>query len=183
MSPPLRPSGHQDALWAGLARGDLQVVATDHCPFRLEQKGQWLEDFSRIPNGVPGIETRLSLTYDAGVRTKRLTLNRFVDVMSTSPAKIFGLYPRKGTIAAGSDADLVIFDPGRTMRLSAATHHMKVDYSAFEGRDVTGVPTVVLSRGRVIVDRGVFTGKPGHGRFVPRGAGMPIPPPACGEAR
>ena len=95
MSPPLRPSGHQDALWAGLARGDLQVVATDHCPFRLEQKGRWLEDFSRIPNGVPGIETRLSLTYDAGVRTKRLTLNRFVDVTSTSPAKIFGLYPAR----------------------------------------------------------------------------------------
>jgi dihydropyrimidinase len=182
MSPPLRPPVHQNALWAGLARGDLQVVATDHCPFRLEHKNRGRDDFSRIPNGAPGIETRLSLIYDSGVRTKRLTLNRFVDVMSTAPAKIFGLYPRKGTIAVGSDADLVIFDPARSTRLSAGTHHMRVDYSAYEGWEVSGVPTVVLSRGRVVVEHGAFVGRAGHGRFVRRTAGTPVSRGASKEA-
>jgi dihydropyrimidinase len=170
MSPPLRPPWHQNALWEGLAAGDVQVISTDHCPFRLEDKLRHLDDFSRIPNGAPGIETRMSVIYDAGVRTKRMTVNRFVDVTATSPAKIFGLHPRKGEVAVGSDADLIVFDPERTIRLSAATHHMRVDYSAYEGRKVTGAPVVVLSRGRVVAENGEFTGRPGWGRFIERSA-------------
>ena len=171
MSPPLRPPGHQDALWAGLAAGDVQVVATDHCPFTLADKSRGRDDFTKIPNGAPGIETRMSLIYDAGVRTERLTLNRFVDVVATAPAKIFGLYPRKGTIAVGSDADLVIFDPGRNAKLSAATHHMRVDYSLYEGRCVTGVVETVLSRGQLVVENGMYVGRPGYGQFVRRASG------------
>ena len=125
-------------------------------------------DFSKIPNGAPGIETRMSLVYDGGVRTGRITLNRFVELTSTSPARIFGLFPRKGTIAPGSDADLVIFDPNKTQTLSARTHHMKVDYNPYEGRDVTGVSETVISRGRVIVDSGRFTGRAGAGSFLKR---------------
>ena len=172
MSPPLRPPWHQHALWAGLAAGDVQVVATDHCPFRLADKERGRDDFSRIPNGAPGIETRMSLIYDAGVLAKRLTLNRFVDVVATAPAKIFGLYPKKGTIAVGSDADIVIFDPNRTAALSAATHHMRVDYSLYEGRSVTGVVETVLSRGQVVVENGTFVGRKGHGQFVRRSRGI-----------
>lgn len=168
MSPPLRPSWHQNALWAGLAAGDVQVVATDHCPFSLADKERGQGDFSRIPSGAPGIETRMSLIYDAGVAGKRLTLNRFVEVVATAPAKIFGLYPKKGTIAAGADADLVIFDPRRTADLSAAAHHMRVDYSLYEGRRVTGVVETVLSRGQVVVENGTFVGRKGHGQFVRR---------------
>jgi len=175
MSPPLRPPGHQDALWAGLASGDVQVVATDHCPFTLADKSRGRDDFTKIPNGAPGIETRMSLIYDAGVRTRRLTLNRFVDVTSAAPAKIFGLYPRKGTIAVGSDADLVIFDPERTVQLSAAAHHMRVDYSLYEGRSVSGVVETVLSRGRVVVENAAFVGRAGHGEFVRRASGTPAP--------
>jgi dihydropyrimidinase len=170
MSPPLRPPWHQNALWDGLASGDVQVISTDHCPFRLEDKLRHLDDFSRIPNGAPGIETRMSVIYDAGVRTKRMTASRFVDLTATSPAKIFGLHPRKGEVAVGSDADLIVFDPERTLRLSAATHHMRVDYSLYEGREVTGAPVAVLSRGRVVAENGEFTGRPGWGRFVERTA-------------
>jgi dihydropyrimidinase len=170
MSPPLRPPWHQNALWEGLASGDVQVIATDHCPFRLNVKLGHLDDFSRIPNGVPGIETRMSVIYDAGVRTQRMTANRFVDVTATSPAKIFGLHPRKGEVAIGSDADLIVFDPERTLRLSATTHHMRVDYSAYEGREVTGAPVAVLCRGRVVAENGEFTGRPGWGRFIERSA-------------
>src|SRR5689334_10713150 len=130
MSPPLRGRETQDRLWRGLAFNDLQAIATDHCPFCMkEQKTLGHGDFSKIPNGAPGIETRMSLVYDGGVRTGRISLNRFVELTSTSPARIFGLFPRKGTIAPGSDADIVIFNPNRTMVLSARTHHMKVDYS------------------------------------------------------
>ncbi len=168
MSPPLRPPWHQNALWAGLAAGDVQVIATDHCPFSLADKERGRGDFSRIPSGAPGIETRMSLVHDAGVAGKRLTLNRFVEVVATSPAKIFGLYPKKGTIAAGADADLVIFDPRRTVDLSAAAHHMRVDYSLYEGRRVTGVVETVLSRGQVVVENGSFVGRKGHGQFVRR---------------
>ena len=133
-----------------------------------EQKAMGRDDFSKIPNGAPGIETRMSLVYDGGVRTGRISLNRFVELTSTSPAKIFGLFPRKGTIAPGSDADLVVFDPHKTLRLSAGTLHMKVDYNPYEGREVTGVTETVISRGRVIVDGGTFTGRAGSGAFLRR---------------
>src|SRR6059036_458042 len=169
MSPPLRPKETQDRLWRGLAFNDLQAISTDHCPFCMkEQKTLGKDDFSKIPNGAPGIETRMSLVYDGGVRTGRISLNRFVELTSTSPAKIFGLFPRKGTIAPGSYADVVVFDPNRTLTLSARTLHMKVDYNPYEGREVTGVADTVISRGRVIIDGGVFTGRAGAGAFVRR---------------
>jgi dihydropyrimidinase len=171
MSPPLRPKENQDRLWRGLAFNDLQAISTDHCPFCMkEQKTLGADDFSKIPNGAPGIETRMSLVYDGGVRTGRISLNRFVELTSTSPAKIFGLFPRKGTIAPGSDADLVVFDPQRTMTLSARTHHMKVDYNPYEGREVTGVSETVLSRGNVIIEGGKFVGRAGAGNFLKRSA-------------
>jgi dihydropyrimidinase len=135
-----------------------------------EQKTLGQSDFSKIPNGAPGIETRMSLVYDGGVRTGRISLNRFVELTSTSPAKIFGLFPRKGTIAPGTDADIVIFDPEKKMRLSVKTLHMKVDYNPYEGREVAGVTDTVISRGQVIVDGGKFTGRPGSGSFLKRSA-------------
>jgi dihydropyrimidinase len=169
MSPPLRARAAQDRLWRALAEGDLQVVATDHCPFMMKgQKEIGLDDFSKIPNGAPGIEFRMSLLYDGGVRAGKLPLTRFVEVTSTAPARIFGLYPRKGTIAAGSDADLVILDPHRSARISAATHHMRVDYNPYEGREVTGIVETVLSRGRTIVEHGRFVGRAGAGAFLRR---------------
>ncbi len=169
MSPPLRDKSHQDALWKGLAGNDLQVISTDHCPFCMkEQKELGLHDFSKIPNGAPGIETRMSLVYDGGVAGGRISLNRFVELTSTNPAKMMGLYPKKGTIAVGTDGDIVVFDPNATMTLSHSTLHMKVDYNPYEGRQVQGVPTTVLSRGNVIVDNGQFLGKAGDGKFVPR---------------
>jgi dihydropyrimidinase len=133
-----------------------------------EQKVLGQDDFSRIPNGAPGIETRMSLVFDGGVRTGRISLNRFVELTATSPAKIFGLFPRKGTIAPGSDADIVIFDPNRTMRLSAKTLHMKVDYNPYEGREVTGATDTVISRGKVVIENGKFVGRAGAGSFLKR---------------
>jgi dihydropyrimidinase len=169
MSPPLRPRETQERLWRGLAFNDLQAISTDHCPFCMkEQKTLGKDDFSKIPNGAPGIETRMSLVYDGGVRTGRISLNRFVELTSTSPAKIFGLFPRKGTIAPGSDADIVIFDPEKKTRLSQKTLHMKVDYNPYEGREVVGVTDTVISRGRVIIDRGKFVGRAGSGAFIKR---------------
>jgi dihydropyrimidinase len=169
MSPPLREKAAQDRLWRGLAFDDLQAISTDHCPFCMkEQKEIGRNDFSRIPNGAPGIETRMSLVYDGGVRPGRISLNRFVELTSTSPAKIFGLFPRKGTIAPGSDADIVVFDPNRTITLSAATLHMNVDYNPYEGRPVTGATDTVLSRGRLVIDSGKFVGRPGSGSFLKR---------------
>ncbi len=169
MSPPLRDKSHQDALWKGLAGNDLQVISTDHCPFCMkEQKELGLHDFSKIPNGAPGIETRMSLIFDGGVRGGRISLNRFVELTSTNPAKMMGLYPKKGSIAVGSDGDLVVFDPNASLTLSHQTLHMRVDYNPYEGRVVHGVPTTVLSRGKVIVDKGQFLGKAGDGKFVPR---------------
>jgi dihydropyrimidinase len=169
MSPPLRPRETQDRLWRGLAFNDLQAISTDHCPFCMkEQKELGRGDFSKIPNGAPGIETRMSLVYDGGVRTGRISLNRFVELTSTSPAKIFGLFPRKGTIAPGSDADIVVFDPARRVTLSAASLHMKVDYNPYEGREVTGAADTVLSRGRIIVENGRFVGRAGAGSFIRR---------------
>jgi dihydropyrimidinase len=168
MSPPLRARETQNRLWRGLAGNDLQAISTDHCPFCMKEKHLGEGDFSKIPNGAPGIETRMSLVYDGGVRTGKISLNRFVELTSTSPAKIFGLFPRKGTIAPGSDADIVIFDPDKKMTLRAKTLHMNVDYNPYEGREVTGVTETVLSRGRVIIDAGTFVGKAGSGSFIKR---------------
>ncbi len=138
MSPPLRQKSTQDRLWRGLAFNDLQAIATDHCPFCMKEKHLGDGDFSKIPNGAPGVETRMSLVYDGGVRTGKISMNRFVELTSTSPAKIFGMFPKKGTIAPGSDADIVIFDPEKKTTLSAKTHHMKVDYNPYEGRSGDG---------------------------------------------
>src|SRR6185369_2802232 len=170
-TPPLRPKHHLPKLWAGLKHDHLQVVSTDHCPFCYkEQKEMGIGDFTKIPNGGPGIEHRMSLVYSGGVAQGRFNVNRFVELVATTPAKLFGLYPRKGTIAVGSDADLVIFDPKREHTISAKTHHMRVDYSMFEGIKVTGMPDVVLSRGRVLVEGEKFLGRPGQGEFIKRGA-------------
>jgi dihydropyrimidinase len=171
-SPPLRDraEGHQDALWHGLACGDLQVIATDHCPFDFEgQKTLGRDDFTHIPNGLPVVEHRFPLMLHATLAEKRLSLNRLVDISATAPAKMFGLYPQKGTIAVGSDADIVIVDPDATAVISAATHHMNVDYSCFEGMTVTGKVETVLSRGRVIVADNQFKGNKSHGRYLRRG--------------
>ena len=169
MSPPLRDRAKQDQLWRGLRRNDLQAISTDHCPFCFnEGKQLGKDDFSKIPNGAPGIETRMSLTYDGGVAAGRLSVNRWVELTSTSPAKLFGLFPRKGTIAPGSDADIVIFDPEAELVLSHETLHMNVDYTPYEGRRVRGVTETVLSRGEVIVDRGNFNGRAGRGQYLRR---------------
>jgi len=171
MTPPLREKWHQDELWKGLRTDDLQVVSTDHCPFCFkEQKELGLNDFSKIPNGGPGIENRVSLIYNGGVVGGRINLNRFVELVSTAPAKMFGLFPKKGTIAVGSDADIVIFDPNAELTISAKTHHMNVDYSAYEGMKVKGVTETVLSRGKVIIENGQYVGTPGEGRFLKRNA-------------
>ena len=171
MSPPLREKWHQDALWTGLAKNDLQVISTDHCPFCMrEQKELGKDDFSKIPNGAPGIETRLTLVHNGGVRPGRISLNRFVELVSTAPAKMFGLFPRKGTIAIGSDADLVVFDPNKKITLGVKTLHMKVDYSPYEGTTVEGAPTAVVAGGQVIVEGDRFVGRKGAGRFVKRTA-------------
>jgi dihydropyrimidinase len=168
-TPPLREKWHQEKLWQGLAKDTLQVVSTDHCPFCYkEQKELGKDDFTKIPNGGPGIEHRMSLVYSGGVHGKRFSANRFVQLVSTAPAKLFGLYPRKGTIAVGSDADLVLFDPNEEQVISAKTHHMRVDYSMFEGIRVKGVAKTVLSRGRVVIEGGKFAGRPGAGQFVRR---------------
>jgi dihydropyrimidinase len=168
-TPPLREKWHQEKLWNGLKCDHLQVVSTDHCPFCFkEQKELGRDDFTKIPNGGPGVEHRMSLIYSGGVVNGRFSANRFVELVSTTPAKLFGLYPRKGTIAVGSDADLVIFDPQRKHTISAKTHHMRVDYSMFEGIQVTGMPDVVLSRGKVVVDGDKFLGRAGQGEFLRR---------------
>ena len=170
MTPPIREKWNQDKLWRGLQMNDLQVVSTDHCPFCFkEQKELGKNDFSKIPNGGPGVENRMSLVYNGGVASGRISLNRFVEITSTSAAKIFGLFPRKGTIAVDSDADIVIFDPNEEMTISEKTHHMNVDYSAYEGMRIKGVTKTVLSRGRVVIEDGKYTGKPGQGQFLKRG--------------
>src|SRR5690349_13580738 len=170
-TPPLRPKEHQPKLWDGLKTDNLQVVSTDHCPFCFEdQKILGKDDFTKIPNGGPGIENRLQLIHHYGVNQGKLSLNRFVEITSTAPARIFGMYPKKGEIAPGSDADLVIWDPHTLYRISAQTHHMRVDYSMFEGFQVKGNARTVLSRGEVIVDGGQFVGKPGRGNYLKRQA-------------
>jgi dihydropyrimidinase len=168
-SPPLRPKDHWDELWNGLIKDDLQLVATDHCPFDFHgQKELGRGDFRKVPNGLPGVEDRVDLLHDGGVVGGRITKERWVEIISTAPAKVFGMYPRKGSISVGADADVVIYDPQRRRTISAATHHMDVDYSCYEGRVVQGASDIVLSRGSVIVRDGVFTGRKGHGRFVKR---------------
>jgi dihydropyrimidinase len=169
-TPPPREKWHQEKLWQGLKDNHLQVVSTDHCPFNLEQKKLGRDDFTRIPNGGPGIEHRLSLIYSGGVAAGRFSANRFVDLVATTPARLFGLYPRKGAIEVGADADLVIFNPARRHTISAASHHMRVDYSLYEGLEVTGVPEVVICGGRAVVEGGAFHGTPGAGQFLARGA-------------
>ena len=167
-TPPLRPREHQAVLWRGLRTDDLSVVATDHCPFCFtEQKELGIGDFTKIPNGLPGVENRMDLVYQ-GVVSGEIPLARWVEVTSTNPAKMFGLFPRKGTIAPGSDADIVIYDPAGEHTISAATHHMAVDYSCYEGMRLQGNVDAVFSRGREIITAGRYTGKPGHGQFVPR---------------
>jgi dihydropyrimidinase len=167
-SPPLRPAEHGVALWRGLRTNDLSVVSTDHCPFCFKgQKELGIGDFAKIPNGMPGVEHRMDLLHQ-GVLKGEITLTRWVEITSTTPARMFGLYPRKGVIAAGSDADIVIYDPAAGQTLSAATHHMNVDYSAYEGWEITGRVDTTLSRGRVVVAGGVLHGSPGHGKFLPR---------------
>jgi dihydropyrimidinase len=168
-SPPLRTPDHSAALWRGLRTNDLAVVSTDHCPFCFkEQKELGRGDFAKIPNGIPGVEHRMDLLHQ-GVVAGEITLQRWVETCATTPARMFGLYPRKGTIAPGADADIVVYDPAARQTLSAATHHMNVDYSAYEGMEITGRAEVTISRGRVVVRDGEFAGPPGHGSFLPRG--------------
>jgi dihydropyrimidinase len=167
-SPPLRPREHQASLWQGLRTNDLSVVSTDHCPFCFaEQKELGIGDFSRIPNGIPGVEHRMDLLHQ-GVAAGQMSLARWVEVCCTTPARMFGLYPRKGTIQPGSDADIVVYDPRARQVLSAQTHHMNVDYSAYEGMEITGKVAAVLSRGRLLIDGGEYHGQAGHGRFLDR---------------
>ena len=185
-SPPLRPKPHQDELWKGLIKDDLQLVATDHCPFHFKgQKELGRGDFSKIPNGLPGVEDRFTLIFHGGVNSGRITPNRFVELVATAPAKMFGLYPRKGTIAPGSDADIVVFNPTVERTLSAKTHHMNVDYSCYEGMTVRGLPEVVMQRGNILVRDGKFHGQRGAGRFIRRSPfhGTPAREPSPAGAR
>src|SRR5215211_7717045 len=170
MSPPLREKAKQDRLWRGLKFNDLQCVSTDHCPFCMkEQKELGRNDFSKIPNGAPGVEHRVPLIFNGACIEQGFSLNRFVELTSTAAAKMFGLFPKKGTIAVGSDADIVIFDPDKEQTLSVKTQHMNCDYNAYEGKKIKGVVETVLSRGKVVVDKGEFKGKPGDGQFLKRG--------------
>jgi dihydropyrimidinase len=173
MTPALRERWNQDELWRGLRFGDLQSIATDHCPFCFkEQKVLGLQDFSKIPNGAPGVENRMSLVYNGGVVGRRISLNKFVELTSTAAAKTFGLFPRKGTIAVGSDADIVVFNPKRKETISVnnpCTHHMRVDYNTSEGIEVTGLSETVISRGRVIVKDCEYVGSKGDGQYLKRG--------------
>ncbi|HYK88046.1 MAG TPA: dihydropyrimidinase, partial [Acidobacteriota bacterium] len=169
LTPPLREAWNQDELWKALADDQLQVVSTDHCPFMFNgQKTLGRDDFSKIPNGGPGVENRVALIYDRGVRTGRISLNRWIDLVSTTPARLFGLYPKKGAIAPGSDADIVLFDPEAEVTLSAGSHHMHVDYNLYEGWRIKGVSRRVYSRGKLIVNEDRFLGSAGWGHFVPR---------------
>ena len=168
MSPPLREKKDQETLWAGLNQGMIQVVATDHCPFMWEQKLMGKDDFSKIPNGHPAIENRMELLFSEGVNKGRITLNKYVEVASTNAAKIFGMFPKKGTIAVGSDADIVLFDANEKHMLSEKTHHMNVDYSGYEGWEVKGKVKTVLLRGQVVIDNNECKVQKGYGQFVKR---------------
>jgi dihydropyrimidinase len=180
-SPPLRSTEHQAALWRGLETSDLQLVATDHCPFDFHgQKELGRADFRKIPNGLPGVEERVDLLHDGGVVAGRISRERWVELVSAAPARLFGLWGRKGAVTPGFDADLVIYDPDARHTLSARTHHMNVDYSCYEGREVRGRADLVMSRGEVIVQDGEWRGRTGHGRFLRR---EPAGPGAWSDTR
>jgi dihydropyrimidinase len=168
MSPPLRQPKDQETLWAGINQGLVNVVATDHCPFKWEQKLMGKDDFSKIPNGHPAIEHRMELLFSEGVQKGRISLNKFVEVASTNAARIFGMFPKKGTLAVGSDADIIILDPNETHTLSAKSHHMNVDYSCYEGWQIHGKIKTVLLRGEVAIDNDQCYIKKGYGRFIKR---------------
>ena len=168
MSPPLREKKDQTTLWAGINQGIVNVVATDHCPFMWEQKLMGKDDFSKIPNGHPAIENRMELLFSEGVNKGNISLNKYVEVASTNAAKIFGMFPKKGTIAVGSDADIILFDANEKHILSAATHHMHVDYSGYEGWQLTGKVKTVLLRGKVAIDNNECKVEKGYGKFIKR---------------
>jgi dihydropyrimidinase len=174
MSPPFRSKQHQQALWQGLQGGNLQTTATDHCCFCAEQKAAGKDDFTKIPNGTAGIEDRLAIIWDEGVNKGRLTMNEFVAVTSTNAAKIFNLYPRKGSVSVGADADLVIWDPAGSRTISAKTHHQNIDFNIFEGRTVTGIPSHTLSQGKLVWCNGELRAEKGAGRYIHRPAFAPV---------
>ncbi len=168
-SPPVRDKSNWEVLWNAVRTDALSAISTDHCAFLFDgQKTLGKDDFSKIPNGGPGLENRLQMIHEFGVRAGRISLNRMVELLATNPAKLFGLYPRKGTVAIGSDADLVVFDPEKQMTISAKTHHSKSDYNLFEGTQVTGSPEVVVLRGRILVENDELVAAPGVGQFVAR---------------
>ncbi|MBL7958778.1 amidohydrolase family protein, partial [bacterium] len=169
MSPPLREKKDQESLWAGLNQGIVNIVGTDHCPFNWEQKKMGESDFSKIPNGHPGLEHRMELLYSEGVHKGKISLNKYVEVTSTNAAKVFGMFPQKGSIGVGSDADILIFDPNEKHTLSAKTHHHRCDYSAYEGWEVTGKCKTVIMRGKVAIDNGKALIEKGYGKFIKRG--------------
>lgn len=174
MSPPFRSKEHQAALWQGLQSGNLQTTATDHCCFCADQKAVGKDDFTKIPNGTAGIEDRLAVIWDSGVNTGKLTINEFVATTSTNAAKIFNIYPQKGSISVGADADIVVWDPKGTRTISAKTHHQNIDFNIFEGRTVTGIPTHTLSRGKIVWANGVLDAVRGAGQYVKRPAFNPM---------
>lgn len=169
MSPPLRDKKNWDYLWKSLANGTIQIVSTDHCPFFMEQKRMGIDSFDKIPNGAPGVELRMALMYTYGVLEKRISLERFVQVTSTNAAKVFGMYPQKGTITVGSDADIVIFDPNKEITVTESMLHENVDYTPYEGFKLKGYPVMTLSKGEVVAENGNFVGKEGAGEFIKRG--------------
>jgi dihydropyrimidinase len=168
MSPPFRPKHHQQALWAGLASGNLQTTATDHCCFCAPQKAGGIGDFTKIPNGTAGIEDRLSVLWHFGVRTGKLTPEEFVAITSTNTAKIFNIFPRKGAVAVGSDADLVVWDPDASRVISAKTHHQNVDFNVYEGMEVTGLARSTIANGKLVWHEGTLRAVRGAGRYVER---------------
>lgn len=174
MSPPFRPKGHQEALWHGLQTGDLQTTATDHCVFCADQKSMGRDDFTQIPNGTAGVEDRMSVLWHEGVSTGKLSMSEFVAVTSTNSAKIFNIYPRKGAIAVGADADIVVWDPEGTRTISASTHHSRVDFNIFEGKTVKGIPSHTIANGRVAFKDGQLDVEAGIGRYIDRPAYPPV---------
>ena len=174
MSPPFRNKKHQDSLWAGLQSGSLSVVATDHCAFTTEQKRYGVGDFTKIPNGTGGLEDRLPMLWTHGVATGRLTMNEFVAVTSTNIAKIMNMYPKKGAILVGADADIVVFDPEKEKTISADSQQSSIDYNVFEGQHVKGLPRFVLTRGQLAINDGTVQTQEGHGKFVKRTPNAPV---------
>ena len=164
-----REKKDQEALWSGINQGLVQVVGTDHCPFNMDQKAMGKDNFAKIPNGHPAIEHRMEFMYSEGVRKGKISLNKFVEVCSTNAAKIFGMYPKKGTIAVGADADVVVFDPDKKHVISVDNHHMNCDYSAYEGWEVIGKTETVLLRGKIAIENNECHLKPGDGKFISRG--------------